>query len=657
MTRPFPYDLAFDRNLGWLTDWEQLALRGKRVAIAGMGGVGGTHLLTLARLGIGAFSIGDFDTFDYVNFNRQVGANVDTVGRPKVEVLEEMARAINPELDIRRFDQGISRENAEDFLDGVDLFIDGFDFFVLDIRRHVFARAQALGIPAITAAPIGFGAAYLVFLPGHMSFERYFRLDGHKPAEQYLRFLVGFTPRGLHRPYLVDPTRVDLPGQKGPSTVAACQICGGVTAAEAVKLLLRRGPVRAAPHHQHFDAYRQRFVVSRLPFGNAGPIQQLKLAIGRRLYGRHATMAPRPEPAATARTPVEEILNLARWAPSGDNAQPWRFEIVDDATIRVRIATDPSNVYEYRGGEPTWIAAGMMLETMRIAASGWQRTMTWQGVGPDDDTILVRFAVDDQLPRDGLFSAITLRSVDRRAYRRRALTAAEKTALEATLSTSLSLRWHEALGQRWRFARLAALSTDIRLRCPEAFAVHQRIIDWVNPLSATGIPVKTLPLDAMTRLLMRWAMRDWRRLNRLNRMSGTLLPTVQMDYLPILSSAAVFDVRLTDASPVGGHGRGALLRAGESLQRLWLTATRMGLGMQPLLAVVGLSHYGVTDTTFTQDHALLPKAKLLARSFDEVVGADTSDVVFLARIGDAPPRVQTHRSVRREPVELGLDAA
>ena len=55
----FAYDLAFDRNIGWLTDWEQLALRQKHVAIAGMGGVGGGHLLTLVRLGIGRFTIAD----------------------------------------------------------------------------------------------------------------------------------------------------------------------------------------------------------------------------------------------------------------------------------------------------------------------------------------------------------------------------------------------------------------------------------------------------------------------------------------------------------------------------------------------------------------------------------------------------------------------
>ena len=50
MQGDFDYDTAFSRNLGWVTEAEQGLLRGKRVAIAGMGGVGGVHLLTLARL-------------------------------------------------------------------------------------------------------------------------------------------------------------------------------------------------------------------------------------------------------------------------------------------------------------------------------------------------------------------------------------------------------------------------------------------------------------------------------------------------------------------------------------------------------------------------------------------------------------------------------
>src|SRR4051812_38712913 len=86
-TAIFNYDQAFSSNLGWLTKPEQQILKGKRVAIAGMGGVGGAHLLTLARLGLTRFSIADFDQFEPHNFNRQAGATMDSLGKPKVEVL------------------------------------------------------------------------------------------------------------------------------------------------------------------------------------------------------------------------------------------------------------------------------------------------------------------------------------------------------------------------------------------------------------------------------------------------------------------------------------------------------------------------------------------------------------------------------------------
>ncbi|MEO7150846.1 MAG: ThiF family adenylyltransferase, partial [Burkholderiaceae bacterium] len=107
MNTVFSYREAFSRNIGWVTANEQEVLRTKRVAIAGLGGVGGSHLMTLARLGIGAFHIADFDTFDTANFNRQAGATVSTLGKPKVQVLSEMARDVNPELDIRLFPDGI----------------------------------------------------------------------------------------------------------------------------------------------------------------------------------------------------------------------------------------------------------------------------------------------------------------------------------------------------------------------------------------------------------------------------------------------------------------------------------------------------------------------------------------------------------------------
>ena len=91
MTASFDYDIAFSRNLGWVTEAEQAVLRSRRIAIAGLGGVGGSHLLTLTRLGVGKFNIADLDVFELANFNRQAGASLSHIGRTKVEVLRELA--------------------------------------------------------------------------------------------------------------------------------------------------------------------------------------------------------------------------------------------------------------------------------------------------------------------------------------------------------------------------------------------------------------------------------------------------------------------------------------------------------------------------------------------------------------------------------------
>jgi molybdopterin/thiamine biosynthesis adenylyltransferase len=286
-TGAFDYTTAFSRTIGWMTAAEQTRLRGKRVAIAGLGGVGGSHLFTLTRLGIQAFHLADMDRFGTENLNRQAGAFQSTIGQPKVDVVSRIARDINPDLDITKFPAGVNADNMEQFLDGVDLYVDGLDFFVLDIRAKLFALCAERGIPAITAAPLGMGAAFLAFLPGQMTFEEYFRLDGQPMNEQLLRFMVGLAPAVLHQGYLVEPSAVDLINHRGPSTPMACEMCAGIAGTQALKILLGRGEVLAAPHGMHFDAYRNKFVRTWRPGGNNNPLQRLLLSVARRRFMRH----------------------------------------------------------------------------------------------------------------------------------------------------------------------------------------------------------------------------------------------------------------------------------------------------------------------------------------------------------------------------------
>ena len=654
MPTPFSYAQAFDRNIGWVTEAEQASLRRSSVAIAGMGGVGGVHLLTLVRMGIGRVRLADFDTFDIANFNRQAGATMHSIGRPKLDVMAEMALAINPELEIARFPQGVTDGNIDDFLDGADLFVDGFDFFALGIRRRVFARAEQLGISAVTAAPIGLGTGYLAFVPGGMTFEEYFRLEGQPETEQYLRFLMGVAPRGLHRAYLVDPSRINLAEKRGPSTAASCQLCAGVVGVMALQLLLRRPGLRPAPYHHHFDPMRGRLAVTRLLQGNDTPSQRIRLALARKMLAR-----PRPAPAAfvppptAAAAPLDKILDAARWAPSGDNSQPWRFEPVDDDTVRIHLETEAgTNPYEYRDGEPSLLSGGMLLENLRIAASAHGRRLDWTVEGGSDPyTILARMPAEPGVQADRLNSVLALRSVDRRPYLSRPLRANERVALEAAAGPDLQVSWHEDRGARLRMARLGALATDIRLRARETFAVHQKVIDWTPGHSATGMPASTIGLDRATLRIMRWAMAHWPRMHGMNRLSGTWTAAAQLDLRPALGSAAFFT--LAPAGSDEGDRVARLLRLGGAVQRFWLTATRLGLAMQPGLATLIFSHYGAHGLSFTADPALQAKARTLAARFQAVLGRHPDSLVFLGRIGQPRPGLAKVRSVRREVADLG----
>ena len=278
---PFNYERAFSRNIGWVTHAEQQALRSKRIAIAGLGGVGGSHLLTLTRLGVGAFNIADLDRFELANFNRQAGARMATLEEEKIAVLKSDALGINPELDIRTFPEGVSAANLDSFLAGVDLYVDGLDFFAFDVRETVFAACAERGIPAVTAAPLGMGVALLNFLPGGMRFSDYFAFADGDVSEKPLRFMLGLAPARLQMTYLADPSAVDLAGHRGPSTPMACELCAGVAATEALKILLGRGEVRAAPHGLHFDAYRGKLRRTWLPGGNRNPLAKLALSVAK----------------------------------------------------------------------------------------------------------------------------------------------------------------------------------------------------------------------------------------------------------------------------------------------------------------------------------------------------------------------------------------
>lgn len=272
----FNYRKAFSRNIGLVSPAEQERLEQTTVAIPGMGGVGGVHLVTLARMGIGGFHIADFDQFSISNFNRQYGAAVSTLDRDKVEVMSDIVKDINPAVRLKVWSEPISAENSEDFLKGSNVVVDSIDAFSVEARRVVFNQAREMKIPVITAGPIGMSCALVNFTPSSMPFDSYFNIkDGMSDKEKFAHFIIGLIPHLAPLSY-IQREEINQQERYGPSLSAAVMLCAGFAGFETLKMILERGKVYASPYYHYYDPYLMKFKRDYLMFANRSLLQRLK---------------------------------------------------------------------------------------------------------------------------------------------------------------------------------------------------------------------------------------------------------------------------------------------------------------------------------------------------------------------------------------------
>jgi molybdopterin/thiamine biosynthesis adenylyltransferase len=96
----FDYDQFTTRNIGFVSRDEQARLHGGAVLVIGVGGMGGACLASLARAGVGRIGLADLDRFELSNLNRQVFANLDTIGKEKAAATAQAVRLINPQATL-----------------------------------------------------------------------------------------------------------------------------------------------------------------------------------------------------------------------------------------------------------------------------------------------------------------------------------------------------------------------------------------------------------------------------------------------------------------------------------------------------------------------------------------------------------------------------
>lgn len=129
-------------------------LQQMRVAVFGVGGVGGFCIEALARAGVGALDIVDYDRVDVTNINRQIIATTETVGALKVDVMKERIASIVPEADVRTYPMMYNEATADEINFGdYDYVVDAVD--QVTAKLLIIEKAQAAGVPVLSAMGAG----------------------------------------------------------------------------------------------------------------------------------------------------------------------------------------------------------------------------------------------------------------------------------------------------------------------------------------------------------------------------------------------------------------------------------------------------------------------------------------------------------------------
>lgn len=332
-------------------------------------------------------------------------------------------------------------------------------------------------------------------------------------------------------------------------------------------------------------------------------------------------------------TPIERILDLARWAPSGDNTQPWRFEIVDGRHFKIHTHdTRDWCVYDL-DGHASQLAIGALLENIAIAASGEGMTaeFAYHHESPEANLLIEVVLKETPDPSShNLLPFITERTTQRRAFSCQKLTEDQKMHLEQAVGSNYRVIWLEGKKKR-QMAGLLFRSAQIHLSIPEGYEVHKRIIEWDAQFSEDRIPDQAVGLDPLALKLMKWAIKSWQRVDFLNRfMAGTLLPRIELSLIPGLFCAAHFMI----ASKEPLQTENDYLDGGRALQRFWLEATRLKLQFQPEMAPLIFSRYASVSKIFTQDNKGMNIAKKINEELGTLLNEGSAPFrVFMGRIG------------------------
>lgn len=571
-------ELRTSRNRYKITAEEQERLSRATIGIVGLSAGNAIALcLALERIG-GTFRLADHDAIELSNMNR-VSCGVTALGLNKAVLTARQLSEIDPFIKLELFEQGVQSDDVARFMTGLDLLIEECDDLYMKVRLREEARARRIAVVMETNDRGLLDVERFdleperAILHGLLAGARSEELKGLS-TEAKTPFVLRVLGSDMSPRLAASLIEIDRTINGWPQLASGNMLGGAVVTATVRRILL----------DEWQSSGRFRVDLEELIEGATGAV----------LPPREGASAPAPvteEPApALARSAAalpsrQEVVWLVRragMAPSGGNDQPWRFAWRGGEALRCYL--DPKRSGSFLDYEcfASYLALGAAAENIAIAATELGRSASIEPFpDPGSPELAFRAGLSEpiaSLPPDPLHAFIEERATNRRTGERRALTDEQLGALTlAGRERAVELQLVSAPHALAEVGALLGAVDRFRFMCERLHTAMMSELRWSTEealATRDGVDVATLELDpvAMAGLKILANERTARFLRSLGQ--GARLENGARKAIDSASAVGLLTIQGTD--------RRAYFQAGRGLQRIWLTATKLGLALQPM---------------------------------------------------------------------------
>jgi nitroreductase len=570
-------ELRLDRNRYKLTLAEEARLGSAAIGVVGLS-VGNAVALTLALEGaFGELRLADHDLLDLSNTNR-IRASVADIGLPKTVLAARQIWEVDPYARLSLFHEGVTEENLDHFLDGLDVVVDECDSLHVKFLLRERARERRLPVVMETSDRGLLDVERFDLEPGRSAFhglagdltaadvrelDRADRETKKRKAVVVIRLLdAGMISTRL----AVSMLEVESSISTWPQ-LASDVVLGGASAAVAVRRIVLGRRLESGRRYVDLEtAIAEVPGEHRLPSDSSPPLTPLP-----RLGLAH------PDRSDEVPELVRYVVAQATLAPSGGNAQPWHFYWGDD---RLWVAADTARMRNVLNsqGHATWLALGAAIENAAIAAASRGRTVRVTPFPHRGVAAVLELAPGGDETLAALLPLVAARQTNRRLGDRAPFDESDGASLRAAAAAHGGrLQLVSSPDELEELGRIAGRADRIRFTAPVTHRELMGELRW-NEAEAEatrdGVTVSSLELKPVAEAALMLLRRPDVAAELRALAPGRRLEEGARDAFAAASAAGL--LTLASGSPA------AWLAGGRAMQRLWLEATALGLAFQPI---------------------------------------------------------------------------